>query len=98
MDRRKIKDRQAYASQRGIMQTEPGPVHHFTMRISRRGPDVFGWNICREADSIELHHSTSLFATRIEALLDSAHAAATLAIAGNGASSTDSESINVYGP
>jgi hypothetical protein len=68
------------------------------MRISRHGPDVFGWNICREADSIELHHSTSLFATRIEALLDSAHAAATLAIAGNEASSADGESINVYGP
>jgi hypothetical protein len=51
------------------------------VRIGRHGAEGFGWEICREADSVELDRSTRLFATRIEAILDSAQAAATLRIA-----------------
>lgn len=60
------------------MQSEPRPRSRFMVRIVRHGQESFGWNIRSEADSIELHRSTRLFATHIEALLDSVHAAATL--------------------
>jgi hypothetical protein len=50
------------------------------VRISSCGAESFGWEICRKADLIVIHRSTRLFATRIEAILDSARAAATLGI------------------
>jgi hypothetical protein len=57
------------------------PARYF-VRVSRRGkPEApFGWEICREADSVETHRSTRTFATRIEALLDSVRTAADLAL------------------
>ena len=51
------------------------------MRISRSVTDAFEWEIRREADSVVVHRSTRLFATRIEAIFDSARTAATLNIA-----------------
>ena len=52
----------------------------YIVRISRRGSltEPFGWEICREADSVEMHRSTRTFSTRVEALLDSARTAAAL--------------------
>jgi len=49
--------------------------------ISRSGTDAFEWEIRREADLVVVHRSTRLFATRIEAIFDSARTAATLNIA-----------------
>ena len=40
--------------------------------------ESFEWEIVREEDLMVLQRSTRLFATRIEAILDSAQAAATL--------------------
>jgi hypothetical protein len=51
------------------------------VHISRHEAGAFGWKIYRNAGSIEIHRSTRLFATRIEAIVDSARAAATLRIA-----------------
>ena len=50
------------------------------VRISRRGSvtEPFGWEIYREADSVETHRSMRTFSTRLEALLDSARTAAAL--------------------
>lgn len=62
------------------MQTEPVPGPRYTVRISRHEADAFGWEISRKSDSIEVHRSTRLFSTRVEAILDSARAAATLRI------------------
>jgi hypothetical protein len=64
------------------------------VRISQHGAGAFGWNICREVDSVELDRSTRQFSTRLEALLDSAHAAATLNFAIVEPSSVDGEDIN----
>ena len=50
----------------------------YIVRISRHGAETFGWEIYRERDSIKLHCSTRLFATRVESIVDSARAAATL--------------------
>jgi len=60
------------------MESEPRTVPCFLVRISRREPEAFGWEIYRNADSIEVERSTSLFATRVEAIIDSARAAALL--------------------
>ena len=50
----------------------------FLVRIARREAGTFEWCIYREDDLVETHRSTCLFETRIEALLDSARAAAQL--------------------
>jgi hypothetical protein len=52
------------------------------VRIGRHGPDAFGWEIRSEGDSIEIHRSTRLFASRVEAMLDAAQAAAVLGLIG----------------
>jgi len=51
--------------------------------------ESFEWEIVREEDLMVLQRSTRLFATRIEAILDSAQAAATLTFTGNEQSSDD---------
>ena len=51
------------------------------VRIRRHGAKGFGWEIQRETAPVEVHRSTRLFDTRLEALLDSARAAAALDIA-----------------
>jgi hypothetical protein len=66
----------------------------YIVRISSNGAEAFGWEICREADSIVIHRSTRLFATRIEAIFDSARAAATLRIAIIESSSDEGENCN----
>jgi len=49
--------------------------------ITRRGPtgERFGWAICRQDNSLEVNRSAETFETHTEALLDSVHAAASLA-------------------
>jgi hypothetical protein len=63
------------------MPSETGSEPRYIVHISRPGAEAFRWEICRVADSIVVHRSTRLFATRIEAILDSARIAATLSIA-----------------
>ena len=63
------------------MQSESGRAPRYIVRISRHGAEDFGWAIYREGDAVEVCRSTGLFRTRIEALLDSARAAATMNIA-----------------
>jgi hypothetical protein len=60
-----------------IMQSESNQTVRHVVRISLRGPaaEAFGWEICREVDSVELHRSTGVFPTRLEALFDSVRAA-----------------------
>ena len=76
------------------MQSEPRSIPRYTVRISRHGTEAFGWEIRREADPVEVHRSTRLFATRIEAILDSAQAATTLRITVIEPSSIEGESYN----
>lgn len=73
------------------MKSEPssGPGH--IVRISRHGAKAFSWEICRKADAIEIHRSPHQFGSRIEAIVDSARAAAALEIAVVGLSSADGE-------
>ena len=63
------------------MQTGSGRAPRYIVRIGRHGAADFGWAIHREGDANEVCRSTGLFPTRIEALLDSARAAATMNIA-----------------
>jgi hypothetical protein len=65
------------------MESPPRQAPRYFVRISRRGPpaEAFGWEICREVDSVEIHRSTRLFATRIDALTDSVSTAAALSMA-----------------
>jgi hypothetical protein len=65
------------------------------VRIVRYGATAFGWEICREGNSVEVDCSARRFPTCIEALLDSARAAATLALGAVELPSVDGESINV---
>jgi hypothetical protein len=53
----------------------------YFVRITKRGPvgERFGWAICRQDNSLEVNRSTETFESRTEALLDSVHAAASLA-------------------
>jgi hypothetical protein len=60
------------------MQSERQERPRYFVQISQHGAEAFGWQICREADSIEVHRSTRLFATRVETILDAARAAAML--------------------
>jgi len=62
------------------MRSDPGSTTRYIVRISRQGANAFGWEICREADSIVVHRSTRSFATRIDAILDSARTAAALSL------------------
>jgi len=62
------------------------------VRICRYEAEAFGWEVCRKSDSTVIQRSTRLFATRIEAILDSARAAATLSIAFMEPSSVEGES------
>jgi hypothetical protein len=54
----------------------------YFVRITKRGPvgEQFGWAICRQDNSLEVNRSTETFESRTEALLDSVHAAASLAL------------------
>src|SRR5215472_13183317 len=63
------------------MQVPSSEGLRYFVKVTRRGPpaEPFGWNICRDVDSVEMHRSTQTFATCIEALLESARIAATLA-------------------
>jgi hypothetical protein len=63
------------------MQSESRSAPNYIVQISRHEADAFGWEICLEHDSIEVNRSERLFATRIEAIVDSARSAATLGIA-----------------
>jgi hypothetical protein len=65
------------------------------VRIVRFGATAFGWEICREVNSVQVDRSVRRFPTCIEALLDSARAAATLALGAIELPSVDGESINV---
>ena len=51
------------------------------VRITKREPkgERYGWAICRQDHSLEVRRSTETFETLTEALLDSAHAAQSLA-------------------
>ena len=54
----------------------------YCVRVTRRGPATapYGWQICRESDSVEVMRSKETFPTRTEALADSVRAAAPLAL------------------
>jgi len=54
----------------------------YFVRIIKRGPvgERFGWAICRQDNSLEVNRSAETFESRTEALLDSVHAAASLAL------------------
>jgi len=56
----------------------------YLVRITRRGPStaLFGWEIIRQDDSLEIARSAKTFSTRAEALADSVRAAAPLALGG----------------
>lgn len=56
----------------------------YLLRITRSGPSSapFGWKIIRQKDSREIARSEKTFATRVEALADSARVAAPLALEG----------------
>jgi hypothetical protein len=56
---------------------EPG----FFVRISCKGSAAFDWEICRDADSTVVRRAPRLFDTRVDAIVDSARAAASLGIA-----------------
>jgi len=62
------------------MQSEAEQGPRYFVRITRSRAGDFGWEIY-EVDSIKVHCSTRTFVTRVEALLDSARAAAELNIA-----------------
>jgi hypothetical protein len=81
----------ARSLRRGNMQSEPRSGPGYIVRIIQHGAKAFSWEICRKADGIEVQRSTSRFATRIEAIVDSARAAATLEIAVVELSSVESE-------
>jgi hypothetical protein len=66
------------SSKQQIQTSPPVSEARYLVRFTRHGAESFGWEICRKADSIEALRSTLLFATRIEAILDCARAAATL--------------------
>ncbi len=55
--------------------------HEYAVRIIRCGTESepFGWEIIRKATSDEVIRSSGTFPTRVEALADSARAAAPLA-------------------
>jgi len=63
------------------MHSEPTSEGRYFVRIGQQDADAFGWEICRERDSIRLRRSTRLFATRLEAILDSVQATASLTTA-----------------
>jgi hypothetical protein len=56
-------------------------LHEYAVRIARRrtASEPFGWEVVRTADAREVARSLGTFSTRIEALADSARAAALLA-------------------
>lgn len=58
------------------------PPDQYLLRITRSGPTSapFGWQIIRQQDSSEIARSEKTFSTRMEALADSARAAAPLAL------------------
>jgi hypothetical protein len=58
-----------------------GSATGFIVRISRSGAGAFDWQISRKDDSVVVHRSKRTFPTRLEAILDSARAAAALRIA-----------------
>jgi hypothetical protein len=64
------------------MQFQLNGASRYVVQVSRRGPPAkpFGWEICREDDSVETHRSAQTFATRLEALLDSVRTAAALTL------------------
>ena len=62
------------------MQSESKQGLRDLVRIARAGAEAFHWGIWREGHSVAMLRSTQPFATRIEALLDAARAAATLGI------------------
>jgi hypothetical protein len=75
---------------RGTVHAGSKPRH--AVRIARHGADgAFGWKILREADAIVFASSTCLFGTRLEAILDSARAAAALEFAHDEPSSIERE-------
>jgi hypothetical protein len=60
------------------MHTGPKQEPKFFVRILRHAPEGFGWEIHPGAGSNALRRSKRLFDTRIDAIFDSAAAAATL--------------------
>jgi hypothetical protein len=78
----------------GSLHSESGQAPRYVVQIRRHGVKAFGWFIYRDIDAVEVQRSARLFPTRIEALLDSARAAATLNIAVIEASSVEGENRN----
>lgn len=62
------------------MKNEPGAQARFIMLVHSVDAEGFGWKILDDADCAELGRSTRVFSTCVEAILDSAHAAAVLNI------------------
>jgi hypothetical protein len=58
------------------MQSDEGSGPHFLVRVRQAGPEAFTWEILR--DSVPIAHSPRRLGTRVEAILDSASAAAAL--------------------
>jgi hypothetical protein len=58
-----------------------GQTDHFFVRITRRGRSDarYGWEICRQDNSVVVESSTKTFATLAQALIASAKAAGLLA-------------------
>jgi len=61
------------------MGSNAGSAARHVVRINRSAQE-FEWEIRREADSVVVHRSARMFPTRIEAILDSARAAAALSV------------------
>jgi hypothetical protein len=66
----------------------------YFVRIARHGADTFGWEICSRVNSVEVDRSARQYSSRIEALLASARAAATLNFNAIEPSSGNCEEIN----
>jgi len=62
------------------MKSYSGSATGFVVRISRSGAEAFEWQISHEHDSVVVDRSERTFPTRLEAILDSVHAAAALRI------------------
>jgi len=52
---------------------------HYIVRIARRSNGRFGWEICRQGDSLVVERSATTFPTRVQALMASVKMASCLA-------------------
>src|SRR5437764_12009075 len=66
-----------------------GKIHYLVRVLELGRSQSYGWEVCRDDDSMVILRSTQAFATRAEALADSAKAAAPLALWASASESSD---------